>query len=152
MVSFAPDPIDPAAIVVVAQQIEISPTSSSGCYRRLVPGLTAGCRHQHLIFIAWRQMDLAPSRAAVVAARASHMPRPCAAIEAARSGVSLLSGGSAHLHLIDLRWRLRPRVFVTRRAPCAARSGRTATVVSSCWVHPIYCCCIFLVCPITDRD
>jgi len=38
-------------------------------------------------------MDLAPSHAAMVVARASHMPRPCAAMEAARSGVSLLSGG-----------------------------------------------------------
>jgi len=44
-------------------------------------------------------------------------------MEAARSGVSLLLGGSVHLHLVDLRWRLRPRVFVTHRAPCAARSG-----------------------------
>ena len=77
-------------------------------------------------------MDLTPSRVAVVAARPGHTPRPFAAMEAAKSGVSLLPGGSAHLHLVDLRWRLRPRVFVTRRVPCAARSGRTAAVVSSC--------------------
>ena len=59
-------------------------------------------------------MDLTPSRAAMVAAKAGHTPRPCAAMEAARSGVSLLSGGSVHLHLVDLRWRFRPRMFVTR--------------------------------------
>jgi len=44
------------------------------------------------------------------------------------------------IHLVDLRWRFRPRVFVTRRAPCAARSGHTAAVMSSCWVHLICCC------------
>jgi hypothetical protein len=32
------------------------------------------------------------------------------------------------------------------------RSGHTAIGwVLRCWVHPIPCCCIFLVCPITDR-
>jgi hypothetical protein len=46
-------------------------------------------------------MDLAPSRAAMVAARPGHTPRPCTAMEAARSGVSLLSGGSAHLHHVN---------------------------------------------------
>jgi len=126
--------------------------SSLGCRCRLVPGLTSGCCHQHLIFIAWRQMDLAPSRAAVVAARAGHTSRPCAAMEVARSSMSLLSGGCVHLHLVDPRRCLRPRVFVTRHAPCTARSGRAAAVVSSCWVHPISCCCIFLVCPMSDRD
>jgi hypothetical protein len=54
-------------------------------------------------------MDLALSRAAVVAARVGRMPRPRAAMEAARSSVSLLSGGSAHLHHVDPRQRLRPR-------------------------------------------
>nr|AAO16710.1 putative protein-like protein [Sorghum bicolor] len=38
-------------------------------------------------------------------------------MEAARSGVSLLPSGYAHLHLVDMRWRLRPRVFVTRPQP-----------------------------------
>ena len=46
-------------------------------------------------------MDLTPSRAAVVAARPGHTPRPCTAMLAARSGVSLLSGGSAYLHHVN---------------------------------------------------
>jgi hypothetical protein len=48
-----------------------------------------------------RHMNLAPSHPAMVAARAGHTPRPCATMEAARSGVSLLLGGYVHLHLID---------------------------------------------------
>ncbi|KAG0513154.1 hypothetical protein BDA96_10G077200 [Sorghum bicolor] len=35
--------------------------SSSGHHRRLVPRLVADYRRQHLIFVAWRHMDLAPS-------------------------------------------------------------------------------------------
>jgi hypothetical protein len=58
-------------------------------------------------------MDLAPSRAAMVAARPGHTPRPCTAMEAARSGVSLLSGGSAHLDHVDPRRCLRPRASAT---------------------------------------
>ena len=77
------------------------------------PWLATGCRHQHLIFIAWRLMDLAPSCATMVAVRAGHMPRPYAAMDAARSIVSLLSGGSVHFHLkgpclvLVIEWQLR---------------------------------------------
>jgi hypothetical protein len=49
-----------------------------------------------------------PVCADVVAAKAGHTPRPCAAMEAARSGVSLLPGGSTHLHLVDLRCAFDP--------------------------------------------
>jgi hypothetical protein len=62
-------------------------------------------------------MDLAPSRAALVAARPGHTPRPCTAMEAAESGVSLLLGGSTHLHHVDPRRRLRPRASPDRVAP-----------------------------------
>jgi len=93
-------------------------------------------------------MDLASSSAAVVVARAGHTPQPCAAMEVARSGMALLSGGSANLYHIDPCRRLRPRASATCRAPCAAQSGRTAAIMPSQGVLSNSCCCILLVCPI----
>jgi hypothetical protein len=67
-------------------------------------------------------MDLTLSRAAVVVARSGHTPRPYVAMEATRSGVSLLLSGSAHLHHVD---RVAPPPSC-----CLARYTRSPTVVS----------------------
>ena len=106
----------PILLIWLPSSLSRSRSGSPLCHRRAAATLSLGSSlavavNTFLVFVAWGQKDLALSRAAVVATRLSHTPRPCAIMEAAKSSVSLLSGGFAQSLIgIESPTARRPRV------------------------------------------